>query len=242
LCTIHLFRHGQAGTRENYDLLSELGREQSRLLGRYLAERAVAFDAVYAGGLNRQRQTADLTLAALRAGERSRGTAPEVIVDERWNEFSLLAVYQGLAPRLVADSAEFARDYEQMRLDLAADPHTTRGAAGRCDRAVIEAWMGNHYPDYEGQLWEEFRAVARGGFRDLSARDPKDNVAIFTSVTPIAVWVGAALELPNEKILRLMAALYNSSWTTLKIREGELLLLSFNATPHLLDPSLITFR
>jgi broad specificity phosphatase PhoE len=237
-----LIRHGQAGSRENYDLLSELGQEQARALGRHLAERELSFDAVYAGGLNRQRQTAGIALEVLRAVDRACATTGEILVDERWNEFSLLDVYQGLAPRLMRDSEEFARDYEQMRLELASDPHTTRGAAGRCDRAVIEAWMGNHYPEYDGQLWEEFRAQAHSGFGDLCERDPKDNVAVFTSATPIAIWVGAALGLSNEKVLRLMAVLYNTGWTTLKIRQNELLLLSFNTTPHLSSSSMITFR
>jgi len=212
------------------------------MLGGYLAERKLVFDAVYAGSLNRQRRTAELALEALRAAGQNLKEIPEIVVDERWNEFSLLDVYRKLAPRLVADSEEFACDYEQMQSDLISDPHTTRGAAGRCDRALIEAWMGNCYPDYDGQLWEEFRARAHSGFEDLSMRDPNDNVAIFTSATPIAIWVGAALELSNEKILRLMAVLYNSGISTLKIRRGELLLLDFNTTPHLTSPAWITFR
>src|SRR5262245_61117743 len=237
-----MVRHGQAGSRENYDLLSELGQQQSRLLGEYLAGRALAFDAVYAGGLNRQRQTAAIALESLRGADQTPNAVPELIIDERWNEFSLLDVYRRMAPRLMADSEEFARDYEQMQSDLITDPHTTRGAAGRCDRALIEAWMENRYPDYDGQLWEEFRKRAHSGFEVLSERDPKDNVVIFTSATPIAIWVGAALGLSNEKVLRLMAVLYNSGLTTLKIRQDELLLLNFNTTPHLAFPSLMTFR
>jgi len=237
-----MIRHGQAGSRENYDLLSELGEEQSRALGRHLAEREITFNAVYSGGLKRQRQTASIALESFRAVDQRRGIDCKIIIDERWNEFSLMGVYQGLAPRLIRDNEEFARDYEQMRLELATDPHTTRGAAGRCDRAVIEAWMGNYYPEYDGQLWEEFRGQAQSGFEDLCERDPKDNVAVFTSATPIAIWVGAALGLSNEKVLRLMAVLYNTGWTTLKIRQRELLLLSFNSTPHLSAPSMFTFR
>ncbi len=129
-----------------------------------------------------------------------------------------------------------------MQSELIADPHATRGSAGRCDRAVIEAWMECRYPDGVDQSWEDFRERTRSGFGDLAARDANDNIAIFTSATPIAVWVGAALALSNDRILRLMAVLYNSSLTTLKIRQGDLLLFGFNATPHLTDPSHKTFR
>lgn len=236
---IYLIRHGQAGSRDNYDVLSELGQQQSHLLGNHLAEQRVSFDAIVSGVLNRQQQTAHIVAECL--GESS-ASVPGLVIDERWNEFSLLNVYRGLAPRLIAESEGFARDYEQMQSDLIADPHATRGAAGRCDRQVIEAWMENRYPDYGGQSWEDFCARAHGSFGDLAARSPEDNVAIFTSATPIAIWVGAALALSNERMLRLMAVLYNSSLTMLKIRSGEPLLLSFNATPHLIDSSHKTFR
>jgi len=35
LSTVYLVRHGQAGTREAYDSLSELGQRQARLLGEH---------------------------------------------------------------------------------------------------------------------------------------------------------------------------------------------------------------
>ena len=38
------------------------------------------------------------------------------------------------------------------------------------------------------------------------------------------------------------ASLYNSSLTTMRLREQELTLFSFNCTPHLSDDSLRTFR
>jgi broad specificity phosphatase PhoE len=209
------------------------------MLGRHLADEKTALDAIYSGGLNRQIQTARIAIESMRESDCE---SPDPVIDERWNEFSLAEVYRGIAPRLIEASEHFALDYRQMQLDLIADPHATRGAAGRCDRAVIEAWMENRYPDYGGKTWIEFRDNARGGFSELAGGKPDGIIAIFTSATPIAIWAGAALELSNEKILRLMAVLYNSSITTLKIRGGELLLLSFNSTPHLNAPSLRTYR
>jgi hypothetical protein len=72
--------------------------------------------------------------------------------------------------------------------------------------------------------------------------DDNENIVIHTSATPIAIRVGTALGLTNEKAIRLMAVLYNSSVTTIKIRQEELPSLNFNMTPHLRDASLITFR
>ena len=49
---IYLFRHGQASFgAENYDKLSDTGKEQSIRLGKYLMENNIKFDKVYAGTL-----------------------------------------------------------------------------------------------------------------------------------------------------------------------------------------------
>ncbi|NUQ87355.1 MAG: histidine phosphatase family protein, partial [Glycomyces artemisiae] len=53
-----LVRHGQASFgADDYDVLSETGWEQARLLGRWLAERRVTPTAVVQGGMRRHRET-----------------------------------------------------------------------------------------------------------------------------------------------------------------------------------------
>ncbi|MDX2034448.1 MAG: histidine phosphatase family protein [Blastocatellia bacterium] len=243
MSTIYLIRHGQAGSRENYDQLSEMGQRQARLLGEHWATRAMGFDAVYAGGMVRQQLTARIAIGAM---TRMAAATEGIETDARWNEFSLRSVYEWMAPRLAATDARFARDFEEMQREIQADPHSVRGAAGRCDRAVIEAWMADRHPTTEIESWDSFRARVLRGFDDLLARhfqtETQTQIAIFTSVTPIAVCLGRALGLENEKILRLMAVIYNSSVTVMKIRFGEPLLFHFNATPHLHDDALLSFR
>ena len=79
---IYLVRHGQAGTREAYDSLSERGRRQSRLLGEYLAAQKIQFTAAYTGAMLRQGQTAEeLSRGYTQAG----GHFPAITVDEDWN-------------------------------------------------------------------------------------------------------------------------------------------------------------
>jgi broad specificity phosphatase PhoE len=59
---IILVRHGQANSaakdEESYDRLSDLGHQQARWLGDYLAAREAPFDKVIAGSLRRHRETA----------------------------------------------------------------------------------------------------------------------------------------------------------------------------------------
>jgi hypothetical protein len=59
---------------------------------------------------------------------------------------------------------------------------------------------------------------------------------------PTAVWTARSLEASDRHILRLAAALLNTSYTVLQLRGDETLLLTFNAVPHLRSPELRTRR
>lgn len=227
---IYFIRHAQAGTRTNYDVLSEVGQEQARRLGAHLAAQGVGFEAIYAGSMRRQQHTAEIaSLELARAGIR----VPQLEIDTRWDEFSLASVYTSIARRLMEDSPQFARDVEEMQEALRQDPRSTRGATGRCDVAVIRAWMDNRYPDCEGETWAEFRDRVSASVTDLSARQDDDEIAIFTSATPIAIMTAAALELSQEKLISVLGVIYNSSITVMRPHQAGLRLFSFNATPHL---------
>ena len=118
---IYLVRHGQAGTRDAYDSLSERGREQSRFLGQYLAAQNISFAAAYTGAMLRQQQTAEeLSRGYAQAG----GPFPAITVDENWNDFDLSGVYRELAPMLSAADSDFRREYaalcEQVRQNAAS--------------------------------------------------------------------------------------------------------------------------
>ena len=97
MSVLYLVRHGQAGTRENYDSLSDLGHAQARLLGEHFRAKGIRFAAAYSGSLARQRATAREVLPEA-----------EIHVDAGWGEFDFSHVYRELAPRLVADDEEFS--------------------------------------------------------------------------------------------------------------------------------------
>jgi broad specificity phosphatase PhoE len=71
---ILLVRHGQAqfGT-DDYDRLSDLGREQSRLLGECLAKRDRRIDAAVTGNMRRHRETAEACLMQMPGGPETEG-------------------------------------------------------------------------------------------------------------------------------------------------------------------------
>jgi broad specificity phosphatase PhoE len=188
--------------------------------------------------MRRQRETAQIACGAItKAGLE----APDVIIDERWNEFSLISVYRAIAKRMMKDDEGFAADIKEMQQAIARDPHTTGGAVGRCDQAVIRAWINNRYPDYEGEAWSSFRTRIEACAGGLCSNGKEKAIGIFTSATPIAITAGAALGLTDEKLLSLLGVIYNTSVSIMRPRDGELRLFTFNATPHL-DASIRTFR
>lgn len=248
MTTVYLIRHGQAGPADDYDRLSPLGMQQARLLGRYLKRQVgptgQGIERVVAGGLRRQQETARCLMEEI-GPEAASGASfsTEIQIDSRWNEFDLFRVYHQLGPILAAASPAFAADWVEMKRERVADPHTTRGATGRCDRAIIEAWIEDRYPLPDGtETWPAFRQRVQSAWEGVGEMATSSRLAIVTSAAPIALTVGLLLSIPDDRILRLMTVLYNAGLTVLRWRTEAPLLISFNATPHLSDPTVLTFR
>lgn len=170
---------------------------------------------------------------------------PEVCVDPGWDEFDLGQVYREIAPRLGAEDSEFRREYtemrEQVRISAAAHGARIHRKWQPCDTKVVEAWLCGRYP-YSGETWEQFRErVAACRLKMLDAQR-HDNIIVVTSATPVAIWTGLSLEVFDERVMRLAGALYNASYTVLRLREAELRLFTFNAVPHLAALGLCTRR
>src|SRR6202035_5156014 len=157
LSTVYLVRHGQAGTRDAYDSLSELGERQERLLGDCYISQGIRFTSAYAGALMRQQQTA----GQIRAAYAGAGVGfPTVRLDSGWDEFDLGRVYREIAPLLAAEDPEFLHEYGEMREQVRIS-HGAHGARIHrkwlpCDTKVVEAWLAGRHP-YGGETWDQFR-------------------------------------------------------------------------------------
>jgi broad specificity phosphatase PhoE len=214
-----LVRHGQASFgAADYDVLSETGREQSRVLGRALAAQGVTPAAVVHGAMRRQRDTA----VALLEGA---GWAVEPELDEGWNEFDHVAV-------VARSAAETAASLDRRGFQRLFEEATARWSGGEHDQDYDESW-----PTFQARVSDALaRAFARDGL----------TVAV-SSGGPIAA-VCAALVDPAaapEQLPRLWNAFntvtVNASVT--RILEGSTgrRLLSFNEHAHL-PRDLITYR
>jgi broad specificity phosphatase PhoE len=245
LSNVYFIRHGQAGTRDSYDSLSELGRRQARLLGEYLVTQGIEFAAAYAGGLLRQQQTAAGVSAAYAEGGL---TFPALAVEKGWDEFDFHHVYKEIAPLMCEDDAEFRREFEEVSAEASASAGDQGAEVHRrwrpSDTKVVDAWVGGRYR-YAGETWQQFVArvsACRPGASVGDTERPRENVAVFTSAVPTAIWTGRALEVSDGHVRRLAAVLLNTSYTVLQLRADETLLLTFNAVPHLHAPELRTRR
>jgi broad specificity phosphatase PhoE len=230
LSKVYLVRHGQAGTRDSYDSLSALGQRQARLLGEYFVRHTIRFAAAYAGALLRQQQTGEEVRGAFAD---SGVSFPPLIIDHDWDEFDLGRVYQEIAPQLAQEDQRFRREYDEMRAQVEANPETHAAPIHRqwlfCDTTIVQAW---------NQFCER---VAACRLKMIQAQR-QDNVIVFTSATPAAIWTAMSLDISDERVMRLAGALYNSSYSILRLRGDDLRLLSFNAVPHLDASDLCTYR
>ncbi|MCC6861068.1 MAG: histidine phosphatase family protein [Bryobacterales bacterium] len=227
---LYLIRHGQAGTRSDYDMLSDLGCRQAALLGQYFRSAGVRFQRVYSGALERQKQTAALVLESLPG-------APDPVVDPRWNEFDLAGLWTHLAPRLIEADSGFARNYDLLHRN---NPGVDREMTV-CDVELIRAWMSGSHACNGLETWDQFRSRVQAPLNDLAVESGGD-IAVFTSATPTAIWCGRALELDERRIFRVVSVLMNTSYSCFRLKGKEVWLTALNNAPHLCDPAMRTLR
>ncbi|HEV1286606.1 MAG TPA: histidine phosphatase family protein [Bryobacteraceae bacterium] len=230
MSVLYLVRHGQAGTREHYDSLSDVGRTQARLLGEYFRAQEIHFAAAYSGALARQRATAAEVLPDT-----------EITVDPGWDEFDLTNVYRELAPLLIQDDEQFRIDYEEMQQAIARQEAAVHRKWNDCDKKCVRAWVEGRYP-YSGESWVQFVERIHGALARVVHAAHEGNVAVFTSATPIGVSAASTLKLVDGRAMWLAAVMFNASFTTLRVYGDQMQLFTMNATPHLNDAHLKTFR
>jgi len=242
LSTVYLVRHGQAGTRDAYDSLSEVGQRQAQLLGEHFVSQGIRFSTVSSGSLSRQRQTAEgIQRAYGDAGIPCAG----VSVDPGWNEFDLGQVYREIAPQLCAEDPKFRDEWDKMREQVRASGGTSTASVHRkwlpCDTKVVDAWIRGRYR-YDGESWGQFRERIAACQHRIDGTQTRENILVVTSATPVAIWMGLSLDIQDERVLRLAGVIYNASYTVFRLRSPQLRLFTFNAAPHLMAPGLRTHR
>jgi broad specificity phosphatase PhoE len=219
-----LVRHGQASFgADDYDVLSQTGWEQSRLLGRYLADRGVTPGAFVHGDMRRHRDTA----VGMAEGA---GWAGGTTVDHGWNEFDhlgVVAAYPDLPRDQELDRPGFQRVFEQ---------------------ATARWTSGGHDGDYP-ESWSAFVARVRAALdRSCDAAGQGRTAVVVSSGGPIAAACASLVDPDGEDpatLARLWARFntvcVNSSVTRLVVGGTGVRMLTFNEHPHL-EGEHLTYR
>ena len=239
--TIHLIRHGQAAFGSaDYDDLSELGREQSRLLGAALTPLMGEGDIAICGGMRRHRQTAEECLQAMAQAEKTSpspasGRGVGVRADERWNEFD--------HAQIIARHNPVYTDHARMVTELSAQSNPRRAFQSLFAAAMTRWCSGDFDSDYS-ETWPAFQSRCLAAVQAAAeASNGASNVWIFTSGGPIAAVVQQLLEISNAQAMRLSWTLVNASVSQLHVARGGVRLSTFNGHAHLYGrEGLITYR
>ena len=207
MSAVYLIRHGQASFgAADYDLLSERGHRQARVLGHALARTRLRVEAVVCGDMQRHRQTAQGCLEAM-------GRDPQWRSDPGWNEFDHVRLVAALRP-------DYA-DPERARADLMAQPDPRRAFQALFEQAMARWVGGGHDADY-AEPWHAFRARCSAALAGLFDALPKGaDALVFTSGGPIAALAQDMLHVPDSDGYRLNWGLVNCGVTKLvRGREG----------------------
>ena len=217
-----LVRHGQASFgADDYDVLSETGWEQSRVLGRALADQGLVPDLVVTGALRRQRETAEGMLTAW-------PDAVETRVDGDWDEFDHLAVVTAYPdpPTGDLDRRGFQATFEEA---------TARWTGGGHDHDYTESWGGF------------VRRVDRATAAAVAAAGSGSTVVVVSSGGVIAAVCAALLEPDPDPAgrarlwPRFNTTYVNSAVTRVVVGSTGARLLTFNEHSHL-PRELLTYR
>ena len=217
-----LVRHGQASWGSaDYDVLSETGWQQSRLLGKALAARGIGPAVAVQGGMRRHRETAEACLGELRGDL-------EPQVDAGWDEFDhvamlekLRAPFEGRQPT----KTEFQEWFE----------------------AATDRWTGGEYDDEYTESFTAFTERVGSALRRTADVAGSGTALVFSSGGPIAWATASLLAEESGAAQRLWRKLnpvcVNSGLTRLVTGRRGTTLVSFNEHAHLDGvPDVLTYR
>jgi broad specificity phosphatase PhoE len=233
--TALFLRHGRASAfGTDYDELSPIGIEQSELFGAWLADERVTIDSVFVGPRKRHAQT----LTAVARALSTRGSElPEAAVVPELDEHDGISLVFKLLPALAEEDAKLRAIVEASMGGRQASTADLLDAFKRVTRRWVRGELGHE----DVESWAAFRARIRRALERIAAIGRGKRALVVTSAGAVASAVAEVLGVrDDEKVLDLSWAAYNASMTELAFAGERWGLRTFNATPHLREPRLVT--
>ena len=209
--TLYLVRHGQASFgSDDYDRLSDLGHQQSVLLGEYFARKGTHFDGIIVGTLRRHKETLAGILQGmnLQCGHLSW---------EGLNEYDSEAVIATVHPH---------------KLESPTSPEMYRHHF-RLLRDGLAQWMAGVVSPRGMPSYAEFVVGVSSALDHVRANHYGKNVLVVSSGGPISTAVGHVLGTSPEATIELNLRIRNTSVTEFAFTPKRHMLVTYNTLPHL---------
>ena len=216
MAEVIVVRHGQAafGT-DDYDRLTEVGWEQSRLLGEHFASAGQCFDAVFTGTMRRHRET----LAGIRdVLAQADIVTPNAVELAGLNEYD----FHILVDAYIALNGDAL---DGVKIDLSDSKMFYRIL-----RLALMAWSRDELINV-AESWQEFEQRVRSTLAALSVGSGR--VLVVTSGGPVSAMLREVLHLDVETMVNTNLQAKNTGVTRYFTRGDYFNLNMFNAVPHL---------
>ena len=211
---LHLVRHGQASFgADNYDQLSDLGKQQSVRLGQYFASKGWQFDTIVTGSLVRHTQT----WAGIEQGMGLTAGVMPVQVEPGLNEYDSHAVIAAIHPGPLPAVTEPGAYQTYFRLL----------------RDGLRAWMDGVLTPEGMPSYDDFRGGILEALKRVRDNNLGKRVLVVSSGGPISTTMGYLLGTSAETTIELNYQIRNTALTECRITRKGLRLVSFNGLPHL---------
>ena len=217
---LYCIRHSQASAHaEDYDQLSELGYEQSKLLGIRLAKVLPTVDHVWIGPRKRHKQTYEEAKQTL-------WPTPE---QKDWlDEFPAHEIMEKGLPTLQGTDLEGYIDIIGGQIGTGS-PEFLTVLQYLCDEWIMEKLVLNNV-----ETGASYKNRIQQGVREIETITSRgESIVLFSSAGTISTLFGTALQANPKKSLHIAWALYNASLTTLREFQGELIHCSLNWIDHI---------
>lgn len=223
---------------EDYDKLSALGEQQSRVLGEYWAGNGIVFQRVFCGPAQRHLRTMEIAGNVVRQAG-LHWPEPEFLTE--MNEFDAFQMMKTMLPILVE------RDQRVRALEEEFRRHQQTPDAGRrleiLFQEVAAHWSSGEFETPHLETWPEFRKRVEQGIAKLKAGTPRSSSSVvFTSGGPIAATIGHVLGLSHRRTIEFVWLSRNASYSEFLFTDSRFSLSSFNSFPHLAEKSLLSYR
>jgi broad specificity phosphatase PhoE len=216
---VHLIRHGQASFgAADYDVLSDVGHQQAKLLADALVRRGVRPDRMIAGSLRRQQETAATCADAA-------GWELPVDTDPRLNEYDHIALIRDPVPL------------------PGPEPEVGHAFQASIDAALLD-WIDSPRTGSDGRTFAQWRDDALAAVREfVGSLERGATGLVFTSGGVLSTVAADLLGLGPKGFVGLSRVTVNTGITKIVSGPAGITLISFNDHAHLEGPAdLLTYR